>query len=239
MTHRNANRPAGSRPTAKVETSPRTAALPGANLPPSPMLDTEPHPKEPHVRPGVTVLTIPGTWYITTELTGPAERGSQPQGTWTGLAGADLGLNHGTPVDPADLAYLVGRFGAFDVIIAAGLRESAEHARILAATRHTREARDTGQHVDLSHGVQQAAAIWAAFDRRAQMMLTSMQRSGEPPVDDRVAPPHRPPPVSLGHEWIIASFRHDTDDETGDPLLHIHSIVPAVRIDQFGRSTAR
>lgn len=33
------------------------------------------------------------------------------------------------------------------------------------------------------------------------------------------------PNLSLGREWIIASFRHDTDDETGDPLLHIHNIV--------------
>ncbi len=55
------------------------------------------------MRPGVTVLAIPGAWYITTELTGPAERGSQPDGIWTGLAGADLGLHPGTPVDPADL----------------------------------------------------------------------------------------------------------------------------------------
>jgi hypothetical protein len=191
------------------------------------------------VRPGVTVLAIPGTWYVTTELTGPAERGSQPNGIWTGLAGTDLGLNHGTRVDPADLAYLVDRFGAFDVIIAAGHRESAEHARILATARQARDARDTGQHVDLSHAVQQAVAIWSAFDRRVQTMLTSMQRSGEPLVDDRVAPPHQPPPVSLGREWIIASFRHDTDDETGDLLLHIHNIVPAVSIDQLGRSTAR
>jgi hypothetical protein len=191
------------------------------------------------VRPGVTVLAIPGAWYVTTELTGPADRGSQPNGTWTGLAGADLGRHPGTPVDPADLAYLVDRFGAFDVILAAGHPESAEHARILATTRQARQARDTGQHVDLSHAVQQAAAIWAAFGRRAQTMLAVMQRSGEPLVDDRVAPQHRPPPVSLGHEWIIASFRHDTDDETGDPLLHIHNIVPAVSIDQLGRSTAR
>ena len=142
-------------------------------------------------------------------------------------------------MDPADLAYLAGRFGAFDVIIAANHSESAEHARILATARHTREARHTGQHVDLSHGVQQAAAIWAALDKRAQTMLATMQRSGEPPVDDRVALQHQPPPVSLGHQWIIASFRHDTDDETGDPLLHTHNIVPAVNIDQLGRSTAR
>src|SRR6266487_2352324 len=124
------------------------------------MLEAEPTPKEAHVRPGATVLTIPGAWYVTTELTGPAERGRQPPGVWTGLAGADLGLYPGTPVDPADLAYLVDRFGGFDVIVAADHDESAEHARVVAAARQVPEARDTGQHLDLSHALQQAATIW-------------------------------------------------------------------------------
>lgn len=190
------------------------------------------------MRPGVTVLTIPGAWYVTSELTGPAERGSQPNGVWTGLAGADLGLHPGAPVDPADLSYLIDRFGGFDVIVAAERAESAEHARVLATVRQAREAGQEGEHVDLPYAVEQAAAIWAAFRRHAQAVLAAMQRSGEPPTGDRVAPGHRPAPVSLGHEWIIASFRHNTDDETGDPLLHIHNIVPAVSVDQFRRSTA-
>lgn len=202
------------------------------------MLEAEPTPKEAHVRPGVTVLTIPGAWYVTSELTGPAERGSQPNGVWTGLAGADLGLHPGAPVDPADLSYLIDRFGGFDVIVAADRTQSAEHARALATARQARGAAQAGDHVDVSHAVEQAAAIWAAFERHAQAMLAAMQRSGELPVGDRVAPQHGLAPVSLGREWIIASFRHNTDDETGEPLLHIHNIVPTVSVDQLRRSTA-
>jgi hypothetical protein len=93
------------------------------------------------MRPGMTIVTIPGAWYVTTRLTGPAERGSQPVGIWTGLAGAEFGIRSGAPVDPAMLEYLVGRFGAFDVIIAGERIKSAEHA---VALRQAREARESG-----------------------------------------------------------------------------------------------
>jgi len=55
-----------------------------------------------------------------------------------------------------------------------------------------------------------------------------MQRCGEPLADDRMTGPNQPSPVSLGRAWIIATFRHGTGDETGDPLLHAHNVVPAI-----------
>jgi hypothetical protein len=82
---------------------------------------------------------------------------------------------------------------------------------------------------------QQASDIWAVVKRNTQATLTAMQCSGEPLVDHRVAPSNQPTPASLGHEWVIASFRHDTDDETGDPLLHIHNVVPAITERQWSR----
>src|SRR6266852_2829363 len=62
------------------------------------------------VQPGLTIVTIPRAWYVTTELTGPADRGSQPAGMWTGLAGAELELNPGGHVNSSVLEYLVDRF---------------------------------------------------------------------------------------------------------------------------------
>jgi hypothetical protein len=177
------------------------------------------------MRPGVTILAIPGAWYVTTELTGPAERGDQPKGVWTGLAGAELGIHPDDHVDSSVLAYLIDRFGGFDVIIAADRSWSAQHAEALAKAR---DARDAGDHLMARKHEQQASDIWVTVERNTQAVLVAMQRSGEPLADDRVPRSNGSVPVSLSHEWIVASFRHNTDDETADPLLHIHNVVVSI-----------
>src|SRR6266487_3034260 len=95
------------------------------------------------MRLGVRIIAIPGPWYVTSRLTGPAERGTQPDGVWTGLAGAELGIHAGDPVNSSVLEYLVSRFGGFDVIIASDGRRSRQHAQALAA----RQARAYGDAV--------------------------------------------------------------------------------------------
>ena len=182
------------------------------------------------MRPGMTILTIPGPWYVTAELTGPADRGSQLSGIWTGLAGADLGIQVGDPVKSSVLGYLIDRFGGFDVIVAGDRNKSAQYAEALIEARDVREFGDSAM-AQLHE--QRASDVWAAFERSARAALAAMQRAGKPLVDERVTAWHRPDPPSLGREWIIASFRHDTDDETGDPLLHIHNVVPAITDRQW------
>ncbi len=182
------------------------------------------------MRPGVTILAIPGAWYVTTELTGPADRGSQPHGVWTGLAGAELGIHPGGRVDSSVLAYLVDRLGGFDVIIAADHNRSAQHAEALA---NALQADDAGDEALAQTHEHHASEIWAAVERNTQAVLIGMQRSGEPLVDHRVVSSNQPTPASLGQEWVIASFRHNTDDETGDPLLHVHNVVVSVTASEW------
>jgi len=156
----------------------------------------------------------------------PCQRGAQPRGVWSGLAGAELGIHAGEPVNSSVLEYFVSRFGGFDVIVASDRSSSEKPAQVLTAARH---ALNSGDAVDATQAHDQRVGdIWAALERGTRAALDSMQRSGEPLAADRLPAWNRPVPPNLGPEWIIATFRHETGDETGEPLLHTHNVVPTM-----------
>jgi hypothetical protein len=128
-------------------------------------------------------------------------------------------------VDSSVLEYLVSHFGGFDITIVSD-RRPKEHVQVLMAAQ---SALGSGDAIAAtSTNDEQADEVWAALERGTRAVLLEMQYSREPLTDDHLPPRDRPGPPSPDRAWIIATFRHETDDETGDILPHTHNIVPAI-----------
>jgi hypothetical protein len=158
---------------------------------------------------------------VSLSLTGPADRGVAPAARWTGHGAMHLDLPYAAEVATVNIRSMVRAYRAMDIICAGDLAEGARYEEDRAAWR---AARDQG---DGALMAKPEAAMIASFRRHVDIsaaVVEGMELRGEPL--------YRGCPY-MGTEWMVASYFHEEDHESGHVRLHIHNVVLEIREQEW------